>query len=130
MRDSTARLSSLFTPRSAGVYGHSAVYDASLEQVFVFGGYLYSRPTAMVTSELHSLDLSTRQWRKVQLASPVPSRAFHSAALVGGGLLAVIGGRGSGCDFGGLTLVELSSSCNGRAAITSSSSINGESETH
>ena len=54
-----------------GVYGHSAVYDASTNSILVFGGYMYTRPQAEVSSSLYALSMDTLIWRRVQLADEV-----------------------------------------------------------
>ena len=56
---------------NVGVYGHSAVYDAATNSVLVFGGYMYTRPQAEVSSSLYALNMDTLIWRRVQLTDEV-----------------------------------------------------------
>ena len=54
-----------------GVYGHSAVYDAATNSVLVYGGYMYTRPQAEVSSSLYTLNMDTLIWRRIQVAHEV-----------------------------------------------------------
>ena len=56
------------------MYGHSAVYDATTNSVLVYGGYMYTRPQAVISSALYSLDLATLTWKRVQLEHEVRKR--------------------------------------------------------
>ena len=62
-------LISAFPP--PGMYGHSAVYDASTHSVYLFGGVVYSRPVADLSNSLYVINVATRNWAKVILSTEV-----------------------------------------------------------
>lgn len=64
----------LYIPPSSthtGSYGHSAVYDNSTNSVYLYGGVVYSRPTADISNSLFRLELDTRNWAEIVLAVQV-----------------------------------------------------------
>ncbi|XP_053908557.1 LOW QUALITY PROTEIN: multiple epidermal growth factor-like domains protein 8 [Cuculus canorus] len=77
-----------------GLYGHSAVYHAPSDAVFVFGGQRFLGGRLAPSPDLYSLHCPTHTWGLLAPArgdKPQP-RFFHAAAALGDAMV-VLGGR-------------------------------------
>ena len=46
----------------AGLYGHSTVFHARSNALYVFGGYEYQTDRTEVSSSMYTIDLETKTW--------------------------------------------------------------------
>ncbi len=53
------------------MYGQASVFQEATNTVYLFGGVVYSRPLADVSSSLYTINVLTRTWAEVALVSKV-----------------------------------------------------------
>ena len=60
----------------SGVYGHSTVYHAPTQSLFVFGGYMYAINRTFISNKLYALHYPTKTWSIVP-----PFNTYNPAEL-------------------------------------------------
>ncbi|GIY78358.1 hypothetical protein CDAR_179641 [Caerostris darwini] len=85
-----------------GLYGHSSVYHASTESIYVFGGMSYSTESVAPSNHLYAFHYPSSQWfrlppdKKVNKLQTRPTPRYFHASIVTNNFLMMLGGRGSG----------------------------------
>ena len=51
---------------SAGLYGHSAVYNEASKTIYVYGGHVYRQERLFVSDSLFTFDIITKSWNILQ----------------------------------------------------------------
>nr|CAI5852919.1 unnamed protein product [Callosobruchus analis] len=80
----------------AGIFGHTTVYHSQSNNLFVFGGVVYTKRQSMVTNNLYMLNYESKTWTELNSLDPSVSwprpRMFHSAVTTDDYML-LMGGR-------------------------------------
>ncbi|XP_001814936.2 multiple epidermal growth factor-like domains protein 8 [Tribolium castaneum] len=79
-----------------GIFGHSTVFHAQTNSLYVFGGYIYESQASRLSNKLYMLNYDTKTWTELNelgasLYLPRP-RFFHSAVTTDN-FMFVMGGR-------------------------------------
>ncbi|KAL8608233.1 hypothetical protein ACOMHN_016688 [Nucella lapillus] len=53
-----------------GLYGHTAVYNAPSNTIYVYGGYLFRAGRWFVSRELYTYDVGLKEWNLLMIQSP------------------------------------------------------------
>ncbi|GFW79513.1 multiple epidermal growth factor-like domains protein 8 [Trichonephila clavipes] len=84
-----------------GIYGHSSVYHAGTESVYVFGGVTYGTDRVAPSNSLYTFHYPSSQWfrlppdKKVNKLQTRPSPRYFHTAIVTDYFMMVLGGRGT-----------------------------------
>lgn len=70
----------------SGVYGHSTVFHADTNALYMFGGYIFNGGRTVLTNNLYMLHYETRTWTELNAFSSslvnLVSGSFYKTALV------------------------------------------------
>ncbi|GBM96414.1 Multiple epidermal growth factor-like domains protein 8 [Araneus ventricosus] len=84
-----------------GIYGHSSIYHASTESVYIYGGVSYSTEQVAPTNYLYTFHYPSSQWfrlppdKKVNKLQTRPTPRYFHTSVVTDNFLMILGGRGS-----------------------------------
>lgn len=101
------QITTFMGPKPVPLYGHSAVWSPTLNQMLVFGGY---DTTGAVSENVYTYDPQAQSWSFITtMGSPAtcPARAEHSAVIVGNQMY-VYGGFDGNFNRGDLWHLDLS----------------------